>query len=162
MRETAALLALAFLALRRSETEGQTQEQARPREPKLDGKTIEIPVRGIIRDRLGAPRSHGPHQGIDIAAPAGSIVRAWGAGKVTRVVDGRKSDRESARRAGLWVDVLGDDGNTHRYLHLGRAAVSTGAYVRRGDEIGTVEKDHLHFEVRSGQTAYGTPLDPTI
>lgn len=162
MKEIAALLALAFIALRRSEPQGQQPEPARSKGPKLDGLKVEIPVRGVIRDRLGAARSHGPHQGIDIAAPAGSVVRAWGAGKVLRVVDGRTSERESSRRAGLWVDVLGDDGNTHRYLHLGRASVSTGAHIERGAEIGTVEKDHLHFEVRSGRATYGTPLDPLI
>ena len=162
MRGAAALLALLFIALRRSEPEQKQPEQARSKGPKLDGLSVELPVRGVIRDRLGAARSHGPHQGIDIIAPAGSVVRAWGAGKVVRVIDGRKSDRESSRRAGLWVDVLGDDGNTHRYLHLGRADVSTGARVERGAQIGTVEKDHLHFEVRSGQSAYGTPLDPWI
>jgi murein DD-endopeptidase MepM/ murein hydrolase activator NlpD len=109
---------------------------------------------------LGDPRSHGPHQGIDIAAPAGSVVRAWGDGKVLRVVDGRSSERESSRRAGLWIDVLGDDGNTYRYLHLGNSFVKTGDRVTRGMSLGTVEKDHLHFEIRKGSSAYGKPLNP--
>ena len=115
-----------------------------------------------MRDRLGAERSHGPHQGVDIYASAGAPVRAWGAGTVARVIDGRQSDSESRRRAGLWVDVYGDDGNTHRYLHLGSASVRRGQRVSRGDAIGTVERDHLHFEVRQGHGNYGSATEPMI
>jgi murein DD-endopeptidase MepM/ murein hydrolase activator NlpD len=128
----------------------------------LKGKRILIPVDGVISGVLGDQRTHGPHQGIDIAAPANSIVRAWGDGTVIRVVDGRNGDTDSKRRAGLWIDIAGDDGNTHRYLHLGKSLVRAGMRVVRGNKLGTVEKDHLHFEIRQGRNTYGTPQTPNV
>lgn len=128
----------------------------------LRGKRIEVPVSGVISGVLGDKRSHGPHQGIDIAAKAGSPVKAYGAGVVARVIDGRQSNSDSRQRAGLWIDIYGDDGNTHRYLHLGQAYVQSGQRVARLQQIGTVEKDHLHFEVRQGRSAYGNPDTPTV
>lgn len=126
------------------------------------GRRVPGPVSGVVTGILGDKRAHGPHQGIDIRAPAGSEVRAWGPGIVARVVHGAQTDREAAQRAGLYIDVHGDEGNTHRFLHLGRALVQRGDRVARGQPLGTVEADHLHFEVRRGHGQYGPPLDPFI
>lgn len=158
-------IAAAVLVSRRDEKQDKDgkRNQADPKTEALRGKRIDLPVVGIISSVPGDKRSHGLHEGIDIAAPAGSIVRAWGDGRIDRVVDGRRSDRESARRAGLWIDVSGDDGNTHRYLHLGESKVSAGMRVRRNQEIATVEKDHLHFEIRKGHSVpYGPKLEPNV
>lgn len=128
------------------------------------GKSVRLPVAGritsVIGDKRTVPRPH-IHQGFDIAAAAGSVVRAFGSGGVARVMDRRGSDRPESQAAGLYVDVHGDDGNTHRYLHLGQTSLRAGQRVERGATvIGTVEEDHLHFELRQGRGTYGAPLDP--
>lgn len=162
----AAVVGLAvFLGSRRKDEQQNTTTPKKPESPKAPNQLstsklrVELPISGEIRDRLGAPRSHGPHQGIDIYAPNGSAVKAWGNGIVKRVIDGRKSTKDSTKRAGLWIDVTGDDGNVHRYLHLGSVFVKSNMRITRGQPIGTIEGDHLHFEVRQGHNGYGTALD---
>lgn len=154
-----------LLGSRRKDGKQDTSTPKKPTTPNTPNqastakKRVELPIAGEIRDRLGAPRSHGPHEGIDIYAPNGSVVKAWGDGIVKRVMDGRKSDRDSSKRAGLWIDITANDGNTHRYLHLGSAFVKSDMRVTRGQPIGTIDGDHLHFEVRQGHNGYGTALD---
>ena len=125
----------------------------------------------VLADRNGQGR---PHKGIDLFADAGTQVFAAQGGQVVRVVDGRQSQSAAQRRAGLFVDVRGNDALIYRYLHLGSARVEAGASIRPGAGIGTVaaphtsglaETPHLHFEVRSGdfdrsKQDYGSPLDP--
>jgi peptidoglycan LD-endopeptidase LytH len=125
----------------------------------------------VTHDRDGKGR---PHKGLDIFAPAGSLVFSVSDGKVLRVTDGRKSDRESTRAAGLWIDILGDDKVIYRYLHLGQSFVESGQRVKVGTRLGDVakantsglgDKPHLHFEIReSDYTAlrqdYGAPINP--
>ncbi|MBK8359429.1 MAG: M23 family metallopeptidase [Comamonadaceae bacterium] len=103
----------------------------------------------------------------------GTPITAARSGRVKRVVDGRGSNREAARRAGLWVDVeVGKQ--MDRYLHLGEAKVVPGQKIKRGDLIGVVAEaktsgtgkgPHLHFEVRAGDYTserqdYGAPINP--
>jgi murein DD-endopeptidase MepM/ murein hydrolase activator NlpD len=128
------------------------------------GQSVRLPVEGritgVIGDARTRPRPH-VHEGFDIAVAAGSVVRAFGSGVVARVVDRRSSDRPESQAAGLYVDVHTDDGNTQRYLHLGQTQVRPGQRVERATTvIGTVEADHLHFELRKGRGTYGAALDP--
>lgn len=125
----------------------------------------------VLEDRNGKGR---PHKGIDLFADARTAVLAAQGGQVLRVVDGRHSASATQRRAGLFVDVQGDDALIYRYLHLGDARVKSGASIQQGAVIGTVaaphtsglaETPHLHFEVRNGdfdrsQQDYGRPVDP--
>ena len=119
------------------------------------------------------PKSGEPHRGVDLFAKPGTPITAARSGRVKRVVDGRGSDREAARRAGLWVDVeVGKQ--IDRYLHLGEAKVVPGQKIKRGDLIGVVAEaktsgtgkgPHLHFEVRAGDYTselkdYGEPINP--
>lgn len=116
---------------------------------------------------------HGtPHRGIDLFVPAGSVVRTPVAGSILRVIDGRGATKESLRKAGLFIDLLGNDKLVYRFLHLGSAKVTARQRVEAGEVIGTVAapntsgtgpKSHLHFEVRSsdwGRGGYGRELDP--
>lgn len=161
-KATATAVAIGLFVLfssRRKEAPNKEDSRPLPDTTGAKGKRAYLPIAGEIRDRLGAPRSHGPHQGIDIYAPNGTLVKAWGDGIVKRVIDGRKSDKDSSKRAGLWIDIISDDGNTHRYLHLGSVFVKSDIRVKRGQPIGTIEGDHLHFEVRQGHNGYGPALD---
>ena len=138
----------------------------------------------VMPDR-GAGR---PHKGVDLRADAGTAVLSAAAGRVLRVEDGRQAAKGSGRaRAGLWVDVLGEDGRVYRYLHLGAARVQAGDVLAAGAQLGTTAPagtsgisegtaPHLHFEIREGDYDakrpkwqgkpggelgdYGTPLDP--
>lgn len=116
-------------------------------------------VGGRIAGGIGASRPGHTHAGVDIYAASGAAVTAYLAGRVITVLDGRSSSLDSRRRAGLFVEIESADKRVSRYLHLGSALVSQGQSVSKGQQIGTVERDHLHFEIRSG-SARGTPLQP--
>jgi murein hydrolase activator len=90
--------------------------------------------------------------GIGIAAPEGTPVKAVAAG-VVALVD------ESFGTYGRTV-VIQHGGNDYSiYSSLGKILVSKGTRVAKGEQIGTVGKSdpdmepHLHFEMRPGQRA---------
>ncbi|MFZ5668836.1 MAG: M23 family metallopeptidase [Pseudomonadota bacterium] len=96
------------------------------------------------------------HEGVDIAAPAGTPVRVTLPGVVLRTgVDGGY---------GRFVDVSHGYGLTSRYAHLGRAArglrpgmdLPGGAVVGYVGSSGRSTGSHLHFEIRLD----GRPLNP--
>lgn len=136
------------------------------------------PIADLHRQSVGSsvmPNRHGrPHKGVDIQAPAGAEVLASVGGLVRRVVDGRKSKRPRLQRAGLFVDIRGDDSLTYRYLHLGEARVTPGSIIKQGEVVGLVaapktsglgDWTHLHFEIRSSdydnaKQDYGSPINP--
>lgn len=126
----------------------------------------------VMADRDGKGT---PHHGVDLYAPGGTEVRAALGGRVRLVVDGRRSAEKGRRRAGLWVDVLADNGTLHRYLHLNDTlpAIKPNARILRGARIGSIahahqsglgNDPHLHFEIRLVDErkpgGYGHSLDP--
>jgi peptidase M23-like protein len=107
------------------------------------------------------PYAGGMHRGIDIASPVGARVVAARAGTVTFA--------GSAASSGLTVAIATSDGlYATSYLHLSRVAVSDGAVLETGDEVGAVgttgtrsaSEPHLHFGVRrAGEpSSYIDPL----
>jgi len=92
--------------------------------------------------------------GIGIAAPAGTAVRAVAAGKVIEVA--------RFGTYGQTVIVEHGGGDYSVYGSLGRADVVKGGSITRGQTIGTVGTSdpelgpHLHFEIRKG----GPAVDP--
>jgi len=97
------------------------------------------------------------HEGVDIAAPAGTPVRVTLAGTIVRTgVDGGY---------GRFVEVAHGDGLTSLYAHLGRTAkgLKAGMVVPAGYVVAYVGSSgrstgaHLHFEIRQD----GRPLNPT-
>lgn len=85
------------------------------------------------------------HNGMDIAAPAGTPVKAGLTGRVTSA-----SYNDSY---GNYVILEDSDGYEIRYAHLNSISVSAGASIEKGDEIGTVGStgnstgNHLHIEL---------------
>jgi septal ring factor EnvC (AmiA/AmiB activator) len=94
--------------------------------------------------------------GIGIRAPAGTPVQAVAAGRVLEV--------SRFGTYGLTVIVEHGGGDYSIYGSLGRAEVTKGATVTKGQTLGTVGVSdpelgpHLHFEIRQG----GPAVDPKI
>jgi murein DD-endopeptidase MepM/ murein hydrolase activator NlpD len=98
------------------------------------------------------------HEGVDIAAPVGSPIKAATDGIVVRSgVSGSY---------GRYVELAHKDGFRTMYAHLGAAArgVKPGMYAKRGTTIAYVGSSgrstgaHLHFELRRK----GRPLNPSL
>ncbi|MDP8222734.1 MAG: M23 family metallopeptidase [Candidatus Lernaella stagnicola] len=119
------------------------------------------PLRGWVTSEFGRRLNSDTdavemHQGIDIAAPIGSDVRAPAAGQVLIAEE----------RAGFGlVVVLGHGrGWTTYFGHLDRSLVVPGQQVEAGEVIarsgntGISRGPHLHYEVRR----FGIPLDPRV
>jgi peptidoglycan DL-endopeptidase CwlO len=113
------------------------------------------PVDGPVVSGFG-PRWGRMHEGIDIAVPAGTPIRAADDGSVVLV----QSDAESGGY-GNFTCLDHGGGLQTCYAHQSSFAVTSGS-VSQGDVIGYVGctghcyGDHLHFEVRIS----GAPTDP--
>jgi lipoprotein NlpD len=103
------------------------------------------PITGEITSRFG-PRGTTFHDGIDIAAPEGTPIRAVEEGEVLY------SDR--LRGYGNIIIIRHPNGFASVYAHNRSNRVREGKKVRRGDVIaevgrtGRVTGPHLHFEIR--------------
>src|SRR5918997_1040500 len=109
------------------------------------GSTLSSPVDGTVTSEFG-PRWGRNHDGVDIAAPTGTAIRAAACGSVT--VAGSQSGY------GNIVCITHTNQFSTCYAHLSRFAVSQGARVQQGQVIGYVgctgscTGPHLHFETR--------------
>jgi murein DD-endopeptidase MepM/ murein hydrolase activator NlpD len=107
-----------------------------------------------VTAEFGAPRRGARHQGIDLAAPAGTPVWATASGKV--VFAGRDGSY------GRTVVIDHGAGFMTRYAHLKKIETKKGKRVERGNVIGRVGKSgnasgaHLHYEVLRN----GVPVNP--
>lgn len=124
---------------------------------------LPVPVDGVaasrIADTWGAPRgSDRRHQGVDIFAPRGTVVRSTTRGVVASVREGGLGGRQ------VWV--VGPARQRHYYAHLDRWAegLAEGDVVWPGDALGGVGDSgnargtptHLHY----GIYGEGGALDP--
>ena len=111
------------------------------------------PVSGAVVSPFGQ-RWGRLHAGIDIAAPAGVVVRAAESGRV--VISGPVGGY------GNYVCVQHTARLSTCYAHLSRFLTRKGAAVEQGEAVGLVGctghcyGDHLHFETRVG----GRAVDP--
>jgi murein DD-endopeptidase MepM/ murein hydrolase activator NlpD len=111
------------------------------------------PVNGPIVSPFGM-RWGRLHAGVDIAAPAGTPIRAAAAGRV--VLLGPMGGY------GNYTCIQHDGGLSTCYAHQSSYATSMGASVSQGQVIGAVGctghcfGDHLHFETRIN----GSPVNP--
>ena len=85
------------------------------------------------------------HQGVDLAAPAGTPIYASRGGTVTRATYGSAS--------GNYVSINHHDGFSSIYMHMTHYVVYAGQQVSQGQVIGYVGRsgiasgDHLHFGI---------------
>lgn len=92
---------------------------------------------------------HGDHYAVDIAAPAGTRVRAAGSGTV--VFAGWRNNG-----GGYQVWLYHGHNNYTTYNHMSRVSVSRGQKVKTGTTVGRVGMTgnatgpHLHFEAWKG------------
>ncbi|WP_254602836.1 M23 family metallopeptidase [Sphingomonas bacterium] len=113
------------------------------------------PVDGHVVKRFGPGASGERNDGIEIAVPVATPVRATADGVVAYVGDG------IAALGGL-VIVKHGDGWTSVYGHASKLLVQRGQSVKRGQTIalsgdtGFADRPEAHFELRKGRT----PVDP--
>jgi murein DD-endopeptidase MepM/ murein hydrolase activator NlpD len=107
------------------------------------------PARGRVIAGFGA---NGGNEGINIALPEGTPVKATDDGTVTYVGGDVKA-------YGNLVLIKHDNGFVSAYAHNGELTVKRGERVRRGQVVaksgqsGNVTSPQLHFELRKGQAA---------
>jgi murein DD-endopeptidase MepM/ murein hydrolase activator NlpD len=112
---------------------------------------------GNVVARFGAGASGERNDGIKIAVPVGTPVRAVADGVVIYTA------KNVAGLGGL-VMVKHGDGWTSVYGHASRILVQRGQAVKRGQEIalsgetGFADRPELHFELRKGRA----PVDPLV
>lgn len=123
----------------------------------VQGVYLEVtPVSGIITSRFGnreSIRTYG-HTGLDIAAPAGTSIRA--------AADGTVTFAGYSGGYGYVVKMSHGNGIETYYAHCSELYVSAGEKIEAGDVIAAVGStgnstgNHLHFEV----LVDGTEIDP--
>ena len=126
-------------------------------------EALPMPVDGVaasrVADTWGAPRGRDRrHQGVDIFAPRGTVVRSTTRGVVAAVREGGLGGRQ------VWV--IGPARQRHYYAHLDSWAdgLAVGDVVWPGDALGGVGDSgnargtptHLHYGVYAADGA----LDP--
>jgi len=129
--------------------------KASPRPVKVGRSNGELdwPLRGVLYARFGR-KGKEAHDGIDLAAPAGTPVKTAAPGAVLYAGE--------QRGYGLIVIVEHRSGLITLYAHNRDLRVKTGQQVREGQVVATVGDSgrtsgpHLHFEVRVD----GKPVDP--
>jgi murein DD-endopeptidase MepM/ murein hydrolase activator NlpD len=110
--------------------------------------------KAVVTAEFGIPRGGSRHEGIDLAAPAGTPVWA--------TADGTVVDTGRGGRFGKTVVIDHGAGYRTRYAHLKKIDTEKGKRVKRGDVIGRVGKSgnasgpHLHYEVLKN----GVPVNP--
>lgn len=90
---------------------------------------------------FGAQRGYAGrhHAGIDWQAKNGSQAVAVIGGKVLYVGNNKGYQNNAV--------ILGNDGNAYRYATHGPISLKVGQVVNTGDPVGTIARDHLHFEI---------------
>lgn len=113
------------------------------------------PARGRVISGYGSKGPSGSNDGINIAVPEGTPVKASEAGTVAYA-------GEEIKGYGKMVLIRHPNGYVSAYAHNGDLNVKRGDVVKRGQQIaksgqsGNVTSPQLHFELRKGSD----PVDP--
>ena len=123
-----------------------------PAQPAAASADFRWPARGRVISGFGGS---GSNEGINIAVPDGTPVKAAEAGTVAYA-------GSEVKGYGNLVLIRHDNGYVSAYAHNGEIEVKRGQKVSRGQTIaksgqsGNVTSPQLHFEIRKGST----PVDP--
>jgi murein DD-endopeptidase MepM/ murein hydrolase activator NlpD len=126
------------------------EERPEPAELPADRRAFIWPVEGTVASTFG-PRGETHHDGVDIAAPAGTAVRAARSGRVLY--------SDELRGYGNLLIIDHGEGYATVYAHNRANRVATGDVVRQGEtvaevgESGESTQPSLHFEVRKDNFA---------
>jgi murein DD-endopeptidase MepM/ murein hydrolase activator NlpD len=113
------------------------------------------PVKGKVIAEFGKKPDGAKNEGINIAVPEGTMIKAAGDGVIAYAGNGLKG-------YGNLVLIRHEGGFVTAYAHAKDLSVKKGDSVKRGaiigrtGQTGAVNSPQLHFEVRKGPTA----LDP--
>jgi murein DD-endopeptidase MepM/ murein hydrolase activator NlpD len=129
--------------------------QQLPAPEPMSGNSFRWPVQGRIISEFGTKADGGHNDGINVAVPAGTSVKAAENGVVAYAGDELKGygNLVLIRHSNNWVSA---------YAHNEEILVKRGDQVRRGQVIakagrtGQVNQPQLHFELRKGSR----PVDP--
>lgn len=119
------------------------------------GTSFRWPVRGRVIAGFGAKPNGQQNDGINLAVPEGTVVRASDDGVVAYAGNELKG-------YGNLILIRHANGYVTAYAHASEIMVKRNDQVRRGQVIaksgqsGTVSTPQLHFEIRKGST----PVDP--
>ena len=134
------------------------KELAKTVKPKPDPKTFIQPALGRVSQGYGAASGaygYTFHNGIDIAAPVGTPIKAAASGKVVLT----RSVGLYGNRIMLQHSINGQTWHTN-YAHLSSIGVKVGQTVTQGQTIGKMGStgnstgSHLHFEIHRGAYVY--------
>ena len=118
--------------------------------------TFRWPVRGRVITAFGASTNGATNDGINLAVPEGTPVKAADDGVVAYAGNELKG-------YGNLVLIRHSNGFVSAYAHASELLVKRGDNIKRGQVIahagqtGNVTSPQLHFEIRKGST----PVDPT-
>jgi murein DD-endopeptidase MepM/ murein hydrolase activator NlpD len=118
--------------------------------------SLRWPVRGKVIQGFGPKTTGGQNDGINVAVPEGTPIKAAEDGVVAYAGNELKG-------YGNLVLVRHSNGFVTAYAHASELSVKKGETIKRGQVIGkagstgNVTSPQLHFEVRKG----ATPVDPT-
>jgi murein DD-endopeptidase MepM/ murein hydrolase activator NlpD len=121
-------------------------------EPAEQAANFRWPAQGRVISGFGAKSGSGANDGINIAMPEGTPVRAAEGGTVIHADDALKG-------YGKLVLVRHPNGYVSVYAHNGEIKVKRGESVKRGQVIaasgssGNVTSPQLHFQIRKGSQA---------
>jgi len=158
----AAAAAAAAAAEAEAQAQAQAQQEAQQEAPQESAPPASSgggasssgfvwPVSGVVTSGFG-PRWGGMHEGLDIAAPCGTPLRAAAAGTIIF----------AGWMGGYGNLTIIDHGNGLATAYGHQSAIYAGGTVSQGQTIGAVGTTghstgcHLHFEVRVN----GSPVDP--
>ena len=142
-------------AIATSNASGTSTDQL-PQPDPMSGNSFRWPVQGRIISEFGSKADGGHNDGIDLAVPQGTSVKAAENGVVAYAGDELKpyGNLILIRHSNNWVSA---------YAHNEELLVKRGDKVRRGQVIakagktGAVSQPLVHFELRKGSR----PIDPT-
>lgn len=134
---------------------GKVTVTSQPLPPVGDAPIFAWPVSGPVVSDFGTTANGGKNDGINIAAPVNTPIRASASGTVSYAGNELKD-------YGNLVLLKHSGGYTTAYAHADRLVVTRGDFVARGQVIGyvgqtgDVSTPQLHFEIRTATT----PVNP--